>query len=742
MARRPNYMYRGTGPWGPMISTLGSALFGDPEAIAARERGAADTAYRKAQTESSMFELEQSRKAAANQERHNAAIMGRLGLGDLFSPPGVGVEAPTPGAEPVGAAPLSHAAAAPSPMSLDELITGERPGPSPARAASVPAAPGPAVSAAAPPAPVASSPLAEVFSGAMPPGYADVVARMESGGDPRARTTQPGQTAAGLYGFTDPTWQGLGMQGSAAEAPPEMQTEALNRLAESNAGILAEDLGRQPTMPEILTAHRFGAGKTRELLAADPATPMDQLISPEVMAVNPDLQGKTVGEVLGVHQQAFGGDPGIAPLAAVPPDSTGGGAAAPAIAEATDPTAAAFAPSPEAAPQGQASLFDDLTDNEKTQIALEIAQGGSGLEALQNVMAAKAKEGQWILKDVPGGKVLYNPSNGDYKAVPKAMNAGGEGGGPFGGSGLETSLMNTVHSYQTKLARGEQPTPEDRYAYELALSKLEEPRYYQGSDGRQRVVRFAVPTMGGAPQREELVETAPGTGVMEPAAVPDVASAPIPGADATEPAPDATTPAPGATTESVGGAEITTIPGEGKPFPAETGGRVGALEAGVPDYKIAMDIFMPPDESGQRSAVDQRAVMEAFTWGGYVPSGAPRSEGSRARLALLRAIEPVFRVLTGAAAPEQESKRLLGMFQPSPLDNEAAQRDKLNALGRWMSTLYEFMHQGRGATEKAKFTVEQLDELAAQALAASATPLEAETEDPEVQKYLETYAPE
>jgi hypothetical protein len=56
-------------------------------------------------------------------------------------------------------------------------------------------------------------------------------------------------------------------------------------------------------------AHRFGAGGATAILQSHPSTPIEQALpnGRAVVAANPDLRGRTVGDVVGRTAQAFGG---------------------------------------------------------------------------------------------------------------------------------------------------------------------------------------------------------------------------------------------------------------------------------------------------------------------------------------------------------------------------------------------------------------------------------------------------
>jgi hypothetical protein len=54
--------------------------------------------------------------------------------------------------------------------------------------------------------------------------------------------------------------------------------------------------------------------------------------------------------------------------------------------------------------------------------------------------------------------------------------------------------------------------------------------------------------------------------------------------------------------------------------------------------------------------------------------------------------------MTGAAAPEQEVKRYMQMFMPSPKDNKASAKQKIDGLMKFMEDAERLVLQGRGVS--------------------------------------------
>lgn len=187
------------------------------------------------------------------------------------------------------------------------------------------AVPGGAAPAATTPAPgglPASLPVGRT-SYAMTPESLRRQSRFESGGNPAAKN--PRSSALGTQQFTNGTWQQFiqenpeVFQGMSPEQAMSMRSDP--RYADLGAqwyaqkgGEVLQQAGLPVTQTNLALHHRFGPGDAPKVIAADPATPMEQLVSPAVMSANPDLQGKTAGQVRGTYAMRYGN--GAAPAAA------------------------------------------------------------------------------------------------------------------------------------------------------------------------------------------------------------------------------------------------------------------------------------------------------------------------------------------------------------------------------------------------------------------------------------------
>lgn len=129
--------------------------------------------------------------------------------------------------------------------------------------------------------------------------YNEYARGRESGGNDFAKN--PLSSATGRYQFIDSTWNDL------AKSRPdlaltdrfngEQQERAMNAFtAENSDGLRAAGL---PTDNNSLyLAHRFGLGGAKRAFAADPTASVASIF-PEVMKANPDLNGKSISDILG-----------------------------------------------------------------------------------------------------------------------------------------------------------------------------------------------------------------------------------------------------------------------------------------------------------------------------------------------------------------------------------------------------------------------------------------------------------
>jgi hypothetical protein len=124
---------------------------------------------------------------------------------------------------------------------------------------------------------------------------------VESSNNPFAKN--PRSSATGLGQFTDGTWQGLmnlypelGLTADGRTDPVQAK-RAMEQFTFDNANTLKKS-GYDPTDNNLYAMHRFGSQGGLNLLQADPNAPINSVVGSNVLSANPDLNGKTVGQVL------------------------------------------------------------------------------------------------------------------------------------------------------------------------------------------------------------------------------------------------------------------------------------------------------------------------------------------------------------------------------------------------------------------------------------------------------------
>jgi len=121
------------------------------------------------------------------------------------------------------------------------------------------------------------------------------IAHSESGGKTDAKN--PHSTAKGLFQFTDKTWKGMGGK-EGEQFNPERNADLGAAYLRQNAEGLKKSLGRDPTYGEVYGAHHFGLAGIKNILNKKHDMPIDRVVSRQVIASNPHLKGKTVGDTM------------------------------------------------------------------------------------------------------------------------------------------------------------------------------------------------------------------------------------------------------------------------------------------------------------------------------------------------------------------------------------------------------------------------------------------------------------
>ena len=155
----------------------------------------------------------------------------------------------------------------------------------------------------------------------LPPQLMTNIAKAESNFNPNAGN-KTGSSAKGLYQFIDKTWTGMGGK-PGEQFDPEMNSELGAKYIRQNAEFLKNKLGRDPSYSEVYAAHYFGpSGASNLLTRANPKDSIEKGLrtfnDPKgvklIMKQNPNLKGKTVGQVLNDLETKTG--QGIVSLAA------------------------------------------------------------------------------------------------------------------------------------------------------------------------------------------------------------------------------------------------------------------------------------------------------------------------------------------------------------------------------------------------------------------------------------------
>ena len=191
------------------------------------------------------------------------------------------------------------------------------------------ASPAPAAAGVQPFAAPANTPVAVMRQPAAAPAVGDAqamrTAQIEGTGK------NPISSAQGLHQFIDSTFVGTAKKvfpelankspaeilalrgtkladGTPIESALEQKFRADNIASLTSAGI-------QPTPGNVYLAHFLGAGGARNVLSADPNTPLSQVVSADAIKANPEvlaLKNKTVGDLQNWANSKFGGEPGLA----------------------------------------------------------------------------------------------------------------------------------------------------------------------------------------------------------------------------------------------------------------------------------------------------------------------------------------------------------------------------------------------------------------------------------------------
>lgn len=255
--------------------------------------------------------------------------------------------------------------------------------------------------------------------GAPPPDpFPEIAQRINGTENP---TNNPGaknprSSATGNGQFLDGTWPNViasvrpdlvagktPAEVMALRSNPEIAQQATEAYARQN-GLALQRAGAPVTAENLYLAHRFGAGGAISLLKASPNLPLSLALpdAEKVIAANPDLRGKTVGEAI---RQTYGMlRPASAPQASpASPSPASPAPGKPAVVPASPQTQ-------EAKTEGErlAKLPDDITK-----------QAGESNTALERIALVRKAMADATKAGVPPG--YFSPELAQAAAAAKSL---------------------------------------------------------------------------------------------------------------------------------------------------------------------------------------------------------------------------------------------------------------------------------------------------------------------------------
>lgn len=189
--------------------------------------------------------------------------------------------------------------------------------------------PGGAGAPFAPPAGAPASVMMQPTAVGAPPAVGDAYSRSLDAAEGRDKNSR--STAQGFGQFLNGTFVDTAKKvfpELASKSPAEILTLRGTKLADGtpieavleqkfrtdNIASLAS-AGIQPTPGNVYLAHFLGAGGARNVLSADPNTPLSQVVSADAIKANPEvlaIRNKTVGDLQNWANSKFGNEPGLA----------------------------------------------------------------------------------------------------------------------------------------------------------------------------------------------------------------------------------------------------------------------------------------------------------------------------------------------------------------------------------------------------------------------------------------------
>lgn len=134
-------------------------------------------------------------------------------------------------------------------------------------------------------------------------------AQAESSLNPNAKAKT--SSASGLFQVINKTWKEYGGRN---KNDINEQIRVGTDIIASNQASFKRKFNREPSAAELYAYHVLGPTGAPQLLRADPAMPMQKVVSPEAYKANPAWHGKRVADIMGTYEKKVGGS-GKAPVA-------------------------------------------------------------------------------------------------------------------------------------------------------------------------------------------------------------------------------------------------------------------------------------------------------------------------------------------------------------------------------------------------------------------------------------------
>lgn len=729
MARINNEVYAGNGsPWASAVSNLGMALFGDPSEALRRKQAEQEQAYREEQ----MAGMKLQRQQLELNMKQQAALQAQLQARLHPAAPAAAATAPV-----AGTAPAVPAGAATMPVS-GTVIPPAVPNTSLATMMTEPEGPLPQIETQALLAPTpqemqagqrtstvmpqqASVPIPEV---GQPIDYYDNLGQRESGGNWTAQA--PTSSAYGKYQITDRTGRGLDMPADHAAWTPDVQQAGIEKLTGENLARARQVLGHEPTDADLYAFHHFAPDSAARIAQAPYNTPMSQVVNPAELAANPYLANLTVGKwyeqvmsgekggaMFGAGQSfagrpdaslansdLFAGDQAITtePLAEPSPSLTQATGPVP-IGQEAAPIASQAVPLPSQKPDLAAMFAEQPTDmapavdtsvappapTDPAHAAIA-ATGATGGFDPNDPFAGLNETEIAALSTLPPDKLQEGLSK---LLLDKAKH---QGTGAFQGDSMDAQLLNVIYDYETKRHRGEPTTPEEDYAYKLAVYKVRAPKQFVDPTTHE-VVEYTpgeLPVMDGQQPAATTGETPASTEVPTQGTAGTQQQQPT--ADPlAQPPPDATT-------------QLRTIkPGT---LPAMNEGQSkdlnwwGSMDSAQGSLDQAVQMGAAPNSLRNyglyQALISENPAMRAA-------ATTMMSDGERKYAYGVREfINAYLRKQTGAAIKNEEFDMYYPIFFPMPRDSAQEVEDKKAKRQQAIDSLYVGLGKAQGYADQLK----------------------------------------